>query len=222
MPTIRFLDGDADRELLRTLYDTVLAPSFPASEREPFDKLARVLDGEELLGAVALDPAGAPVGALFLEWFAGIRVGMLSYFAVRPDVRGRGIGRALVAAATPRWQDSLRPELIVAEAEDPRVHGGAGGDYGDATARLRMYAGFGARRLPIRYVLPELMPGEGRLPGLLLLAVTDADAVPGPVVESFLGQYYARMEGGPARPGDVQLQELLASCRQELLKLEDL
>ena len=245
--SVRFLEGESDAGILRRLYDTVIVPSFPPAERETIEKLSRVLAADELRGAVAMTPDGEPVGALFLEWFADIRAGLLCYFAIRPDLRGRGIGRALVAVAGPQWLAALRPHVVFAEAEDPRFAdadraagtGGATGraaavdatgaagtgghaDYGDDFARLRLYAGFGARRLPIRYLQPELAPGAGRLPNLLLLVADADDAVrPAPdrihstIVEDFLVRYFARTEGGAGREDDSELGLLLKECRQD-------
>jgi GNAT superfamily N-acetyltransferase len=231
--SIRFLDGESDAGTLSLLYDSVIAPSFLPAEREPVEKLRRVLSADELRGAVAVTPDGVPVGALFLEWFADIRAALLCYFAVRPDLRGQGIGRRLVAVATPQWRAALQPHVVFAEAEDPRFHadgaastdsdtGTDGGvDYGDGDARLRLYAGFGARRLPIPYLLPELAPGAGRLPGLLLLVAEADDAVsPAPdrirstVVEDFLLRYFARHEGSAVGDDDGELRRLLAECRR--------
>lgn len=221
--SIRFLEGDSDAGTLRELYDTVLAPSFLPAEREPIGKLRRVLSADQLRGAIATTPDGKPVGALFLEWFADIRAALMCYFAVRPDLRGQGIGQQLVAVAGPHWRATLKPHVVFAEAEDPEheATNTDGGDYGDGDARLRLYAGFGARRLPLPYVLPELMPGAGRLPGLLLLVV-EADEVVSPApdrirsttVEDFLVRYFARMEGGPVREDDSRLRQLLAECRR--------
>ncbi|GAA2567771.1 hypothetical protein GCM10010435_46910 [Winogradskya consettensis] len=248
--SVRFLKGRSDQDILVQLYDTVFVPSFPPSEREPMASLERVLAGEELLGAVAMTPDGVPVAALFLEWFADIRAGLLCYFAVRPDLRDRGIGRQLIAYAAPRWRTELRPHIIYAEAEDPRSGSGIA-EHGDGQARLRLYAGFGARRLPIPYLMPRLNPGETRLANLLLL-VAEADdtvaapagtvaqpggtvaqpggtagAVPGLIrgaaVAEFLTRYFARAEGGPAHPGDTELRGLLAECRRtEFLQLREL
>jgi GNAT superfamily N-acetyltransferase len=222
--SIRFLGGEPDTRTLTRLYDTVIAPSFVPAEREPVDRLRRVLAADELRGAIAVAPDGEPVGALFLEWFADIRAALLCYFAVRPDLRDRGIGRRLVAVAAPRWRAELRPHVVFAEAGDPGVHGAGdtgNGDYGDGDARLRLYAGFGARRLPLPYLMPELAPGAGRLAGLLLLVV-EADPVVSPapdgirsaIVEDFLVRYFARQEGSPVRDDDGRLGRLLAECRR--------
>lgn len=215
--SVRFLDGEADTGTLRRLYDTVFTPSFVAAEREPFERLTRVLAADELRGAVAVSPDDEPVGALFLEWFADIRAALLCYFAVRPDLRDQGIGRRLIAEAAPRWRAALRPHAVFAEAGDPLVHGG-GEHTGDGDARLRMYAGFGARRVPVRYLMPELSPGGGRAGDLMLLVVESDTAVsPGPdrirgdLVGDFLVRYFARQEG-PATPDD-RLGRLLTECR---------
>ena len=172
--SIRFLEGESDADTLRQLFDAVISPSFLPAEREPVEKLGRVLSADELRGAIAVMPDGVPVGALFLEWFADIRAALLCYFGIRPDLRGQGIGRRLIAVATPQWRAALKPHVVFAEAEDPRFRDadsaahadgaastdggvrtdggtrtGGGVDYGDGDARLRLYAGFGACRLPI-------------------------------------------------------------------------
>lgn len=218
---VRILNGHDDAGLLRTLYDTVLAPSFPEAEREPVESLARVLDNDELRGAVALGPEGEPLGALCLEWFADVRAALLCYFAVRQDLRGSGIGRALVAGAVPRWRAELRPRVILAEAEDPHFHA-VTPEFGDGEARLRLYSSYGARRLPIDYLVPELTPGAGRLKNLLLL-VAEADPgalvgdgrISGELIERFLVRYYTRAEGRAPAPGDDELHALLAQCRAD-------
>jgi GNAT superfamily N-acetyltransferase len=223
--SIRFLEGEADAGTLRRLYETVIAPSFVPAEREPLEKLRRVLAADELRGAVAVTSEGEPVGALFLEWFADVRAALLCYFAVRPDLRDQGIGRRLVAVATPRWRAELEPHVVFAEAGDPGFGTApASTDYGDGDARLRLYDGFGARRLSIPYLMPELSPGAGRLSGLLLLVMeADSEVSPSPdrirgsIVEDFLVRYFARQEGEVRE--DDRLRGLLAECRRADLPL---
>lgn len=224
--SILFWDEEPDPAVLHRLYDAVLAPSFLPAEREPVKKLSQVLSTGDLRGAIAVRPNGEPVGALFLEWFSDIRAALLCYFAVRPDLRGQGIGRKLVGVAPPHWLATLEPQVFFAEAQDPRAAGilagaDSGSDYGDRDARLRLYARFGLRRLPIPYLMPELMPGAGRLANLLLL-VAEPDHVVSPapdrirstIVEDFLVRYFARHEGRPVPAEDGQFQQLLAECRQ--------
>jgi hypothetical protein len=84
-------------------------------------------------------------------------------------------------------------------------------------ARVRFYERHGARALPLPYVMPALSPGTKRVPGLMLMVLGGADVPPGAVtadgghVASFLAEYFEEFEG-PARPGDSELDLLLAAC----------
>src|SRR4051812_46431386 len=90
---VRFLTAD-DEAVVEVLYDNVLVPSFrPAELIEPRVLLDSVRRGDGLI-AVAVDADETVVGGMIVDWYAGSGVLLVSYLAVRPGRRGRGIGHA--------------------------------------------------------------------------------------------------------------------------------
>lgn len=183
------------------LYDDVLAPSFPHSERvtraEFLDSITDP-DGSMCVFA-ALDAAGEIVGGIVGEWFAECRVLLVSYVAVAPGLRGGGVGSRLITESLSRWWSRFEPLLILGEVEDPRVHPAT--DYGDPVARLRLYDRLGALVLPVPYFQPALHDDSDRVRDLLLM-VFAADAsylsdghVDASVVRVFLQQNLRACEG---------------------------
>jgi hypothetical protein len=83
-------------------------------------------------------------------------------------------------------------------------------------ARVRFYERHGGRALPLPYLQPALGPGSARVPGLMLMAFGNevpgmAPTVDGQHVASFLMEYFEEFEGA-VRPGDTELELLLAAC----------
>ena len=206
-----------DGALLRRAYADVLAHSFERDELEDVETLVDGLAGagpSELAAIAAIDDDDAPLGILIAERYPEAPgVLLLSYLAVRPDARGRGIGTLLMESALDGWRSDPGVLLVVGEAHDPRAW--ARTDAEDPASRLRLYERLGARALGVPFVQPALEDGRSRVPGFLLLdfyaaegALASADAVRSDLVAAFIRAYYRASEG-PPRPDDAELQGLL-------------
>jgi GNAT superfamily N-acetyltransferase len=187
------------------VYDEILARSFRPAELESRAKVLKALTGDNPVpgGLLAVNEAGLIVGAIIGDWFSDCRVMLISYLAVRPEFRGCGIGKLLLAEAFALWRKRFAPALILGEVEDPRYyreHDPTG--FGDAEARLRLYGALGARILVMPYFQPALSRHQPRVYNLLLMvfqanpSVMKGDnAVDGKIVSCFVEEYIARSEG---------------------------
>jgi len=206
----RDLDVDLDLPLLRRFHRDVLAASFSPGELDDVATMERGLrgDGEtRVLASVALR-GGSPIGGIVGEVHADERLLLVSYLAVLPDLRGGGVGQALVKHALPRWKAARGIDVFVAEVHDPRVWQDVAGD--DPERRLRFFDRVGARVLDVPFVQPALGPGGDRVPGFLLLALDVGSAVelPSELIAGFVRRYY-RVAEGAREPYDATLNELL-------------
>ncbi|WP_412541720.1 hypothetical protein R8Z50_03965 [Longispora sp. K20-0274] len=204
---MRILAVAGPHPLLAEFHAEVLTPSFPPSELGSLDEL----DGAHV--RLALDDDGRVLGGAVGDWDPELRVMLLGYLALRPGVRGGGIGGALLDDTLAAWRAEHDPCLILAEVEDPEAHAGAVEEHGDPAARLRFYRRRGARALDIPYFQPALSPESGRVPGLFLMVLhaapeflASADAVDPAPVRSFMEGYFLVTEG--AIPTDPQANAL--------------
>jgi GNAT superfamily N-acetyltransferase len=204
--------------LLRELHDDVLRPSFRPEEYVS----PTVINPAKKLAIIARADDGRVVGGALGERYPNSGVLLLGYLAVRPGLRGKGIGGVLMTALKERWLDRDTGNLAVLEIDDPRFHA-THPDYGDPGARLRFYGAFGVRLLAIPYFQPRL---RDHLPRAyhMLLGVIPADgetlppAIPAGPVSSFLSEYFEDSEG-EAVDGDVELRSLLDACRGPEIEL---
>lgn len=201
------------RKLLGEVHEQILTPAFPSNEMTPLGVLQQLWAGAPPRLAVhaALDSRGQPVGCAVAQWFPQSATLLFAYLAVRADWRGGGIGTNLITRAVQDWAATYRPALVVAEVEDPRVYPCTPDQ--DPLARLRLYTRLGARLLELSYVQPEINPGAGRVPDLLLLVAQEYSAgvvaapsgvagVPAAVVLAFLDEYYRDAEGEAHRDAE--------------------
>jgi hypothetical protein len=204
--------------MTRRFYREILAPNFRPDELIGEDTMVAALTaiGSQVVGTMAVSSKGDLVGGFVAEWFGTSRVLLLSYLAIPPTLRSQGIGSRLAEEAGPGLVARFDPLLALAEVEDPRWYP-ADDNFGDAWARLRLYERFGGQALPLDYFQPALVPGQARVPHLLLLsffAHPDAMVAPGHVdgriVEQFLRDYFSGCEGVGI---DAQLEGLLDACR---------
>jgi hypothetical protein len=220
--------------VIEAFYHQVLQPSFAADVLIGLDELQEIADRFSGSVWLAQDEAdGTILGGAVWEWDESVRVVLLSYIAVRPGIRGGGIGGPLYLEALDSWRRRFRPCLVLAEIEDPAapVHGGSeehSEDHGDAADRLRFYLSRGSRVLDFPYFQPALEPGADRVSGLLLIVLyadtefagTGDGTIDAGVVRKYLENYQIQYEGKVARddqamkmwraldrPGGVRLRD---------------
>jgi len=209
-PDVTFVDStDLTIDEFTRFYNEVLEPGFPPSELVSLESALGSYHAQHSIATIAMAGKEAVGGALG-DYFAESDVLLLSYLAIRPDMRSKGIGSALLRDALSKWREKVDPVVILAEIEDPRVHGASQGTYGDPVARLKFYARLGSRFLPVPYFQPSLEPGVlPRVRGMLLISPDSApESVSTDVVLGFLREYMTVSEGAEAAEDDAEFTAL--------------
>ena len=156
-------------EELTDFYKSVLMPSFPQSELVDLDEfldscssgfvhvIGAMQDEEIIAGAVGTTPTQEGVM-------------LLLYLALKPGLRGGGVGGGLLEHAITVWRELFNPTIIMAEVEHPTFHNSSD-NHGDPAARLRFYARHGAKILDIPYFQPAIREDEPPVPALMLVTL---------------------------------------------------
>src|SRR3984957_11698132 len=183
---MRLYEASGSGPLIEAFYQQILVPSFPAAELIGLDEVQDIANREDASIWLAEDAEGTILAGAIAEWDESVRVLLLSYLAVRPGIRGGGIGGPLYLTALESWRQRFKPCLVLAEIEDPAapVHGKDHGqdhneddgkdhneEHGAAAARLRFSLNRGSRVLDFPYFQPALEPGADRVSGLLLIVL---------------------------------------------------
>jgi GNAT superfamily N-acetyltransferase len=200
---IRQIDDPVEH--LDELFHDLLEPSFAPDELGGLPAVRHVVTAATTSVWAAFDGDGRILGTAVGEYDVATRIMLLSWLAVRPGLRGGGIGRPLLTTALSAWKTEYDPCLILAEVEDPDQH-----HYdelrGDPAARLRFYRRLGARALDVPYFQAALGAGLRRVPGLLLLVLhahpdffgKRPDTLDGAVLRTYLEMYQRECEGAVA------------------------
>ena len=184
---------------------------FDAQKPSPQPKTHFLVAGERLN-----DPATRVIaGMLIFELYRESSCGLLTYLAVAPAGRGRGLGRLLTRHAIGILSGECAQagglRAVFAETHDPALIDPAD-DAMSPRDRIEVMKRLGAQHVPVRYVQPELRPGDGRSRKLLLitfpLRADQPPGVSGRALLDFLHEFYRAL--GVAKPledGDYQTMQ---------------
>ena len=203
--------ADQGAELLHVAYERIMRPSFVPDEL-PGPHSLTPGSGASVLIAKDRD-TGTPLGLARLLTGNGDGVALLEYLAADPQVRGRGIGAALLSRCREIWSEA--GELVVlAEVHDPRIH--AESEHEHPAARLRFYERHGARLLGLPWTQPALGPETQRVEGMLLLVMyADPKRVTTElerrVVHDWARAYFEAAETGASHRSTAQVLLTLAA-----------
>jgi GNAT superfamily N-acetyltransferase len=204
---------------LEAFYDEILTPSFDSAELEDRTELLDALADPDSAtrGAIAFDATGLIGGGIVGDWFADSSVMLISYLAARPGFRGHGVGKQLIREILPAWASRFGALLIVAEVEDPRFYQ-VDEQHGDPEARLRFYAGLGAKIVDLPYFQPALSAEQPRVRHLFLMVLTTDQSVArvdnsidAATLTRFIDEYLAGTEGDVDDKEVRRLREALQS-----------
>lgn len=195
---LRDLVREPDAALLAAVYERVLRPAFDEDEVESLAEISdQVAEGTRLRMLAAVDPSGEPLAVVTSDWYPDARVLLIGYLAVSANSRGGGIGGGILSRALADWADELRPELCLAEVEDPRYFPVT--EHGDPRARVRFYERLGGRVVALPYFQPRLAADTQRVQHLMLMSLLPqpdgADRVSTAPIALFLDGYFASCEG---------------------------
>lgn len=209
---------------IRAVHTELLQPAFPASELVTVEWLMRAVESGEASVLEVADASG-PLATAVTERLGSSGSVLLSYFATRADMRGRGVGSRLFAQMLDAVRLQEEPALVLAEVERPDQHTGSA-EYGDPVARLRFYGRHGARALDLPYFQPPIEQDAEAVHGMLLLVlwvdpVLVVDGSDGPSVSGsgLIAETVNAILGPPAADESVESSVLRAASTAETVHL---
>ena len=190
------------------MHAELFVPSFPDPDEQegPADWAPRLWEAAappqpEQHGFVAGTQLGDPsrrslAGFAFVERYRASRCALLSYIAVDPRWRGRGVARALFdrALRSARAAAGTQLRAVFAEIHDPRRVASVY-EVIDPADRARIMARLGGYRVPLTYVQPALGPGGERSDRLVLIAFPPMGSatLDARDILAFLEEYYSAL-----------------------------
>lgn len=197
------MDDPVSAKLLKRAYNEVYLPAFPiASERESLEqwtaRLKRGKDDIVIVGENLADPDKAVIKGICVGVYFSISdVGLLSYYAVRPDAQGQGIAKLMINSVKNLMLERAEGnggilKGVFIEVNDPKKVA-ANQDSFDPATRVSVSHKLGAKDIPVSYVQPALQSGAEKCPNLKLMAYAHPKTgkYPGPDdVKAFLEAMY--------------------------------
>lgn len=147
----------------KDVYDRWMKRDFPPEELKPYNSMAQMMakGWYEPLALMGEDTGGMAAYA-FQTVMPGCRCALLDYFAVLPDLRGKGAGTAALGALAAHYAGRMDALIIEcehpAEAPDPEVARRRIGFYLRAGARTTAIE---SRLFGVRYLVLALPCGDG-------------------------------------------------------------
>ena len=207
-------DGDLLQQVYKDLY---LACFTDPDEQEDLEQYReRLFDAQKpspqpethflVAGERLSDPEMRAIsGMLIFELYRESSCGLLTYLAVAPADRSRGLGRMLTRRAIEILSEECAEtgglRAVFAETHDPALIDPAD-DAMSPRDRIEVMKRLGARLVPVRYVQPELRPGDGRSRKLLLITFPidphQPPSVSGRALLDFMHEFYRAL--GAAKP----------------------
>jgi hypothetical protein len=175
------------------------------------------------------NPSPIVVGGIVAEYYRNSCCGLLTYAAVSPEWRNRGIAGELMVALkgilnTDAEGDGNPLKAVFSEANDPRMVREAS-DSMKPCQRLQILAAMGAKWINIPYVQPKLSPEKSRVKHLLLLAFPAFAGgkvyITSSVLRSFLLEFYDALEDTNSSK-DSDLEKMFSNLHADGLRLEEL
>lgn len=143
------LEPGQSEVLVRELLENAFGPE---ELGEPEDLIAQLQAGQ--FQVFSAWEGARPLGAA-IAWPATREVTLLSWLAISPRTRGRGVGSKLFRQAISALESGNNPLLILGEIENPSTHAPSI-NHGDPQRRWAFYQRLGAKRLDFPFVMPRL------------------------------------------------------------------
>lgn len=134
------------------------------------------------------------LGGVAFEYYQESRNGLITYLAVIPGYRKRGLARALLNESRQILENEARQagkalNYILAEVEDPSKIKDSNGF--DPKTRIEVFARLGAKIVGIPYIQPKLEGGAGSCDYLLLIAMFESgNYIPGSLLKLFFREFF--------------------------------
>ncbi len=163
-----------NRVQLRKAYQ-LLIESMPREELISWEELyGPVEEGQTKVFVLQKPTDRTYAGVMVIDNFPHAELVLLSYLAVDPRTRGKGIGGELFDAVLEWVRKNWKPSLILGEVELPDTEM-LNENYGDPALRHKFYARRGAELLDINYYAPALYENGPRLDFNLIVWVENPE-----------------------------------------------